>query len=148
MSTVFLLCRRLMSLLEVTAEKGGYRLAEGECSMRRRRCDLWFQTFAVLLVLVVSMLGMRPSSCASLELAANAELAIHVDDDTQGDIPIADSWGVDDCEISDEGGDDDDPRTELLLSLSLLSAFTPCEASLAPCYRSFVSEPSTPPPRA
>lgn len=137
MSYVFLLCHRLMRLLEVTAEESGYRQAWRNC--RHASC---FLAFAVLLVLAASALGMRPSSCPSPELAA------HFDDDTQDDVPIADSWSIDPAEDSDQGGDDDDPRPGRSFSLAPRSAFTRCAASLTSRYQSFIFEPSHPPPRA
>jgi hypothetical protein len=105
----------------------------------------------ILLVVILSILGMRASSWTSPEIAAHIDDSAHVDDNPQDDAPIADAWNLDDesDENDDDRADDDTmTRSELASSLPPLSTVTRCSAVRGSRYQSFVSEPSTPPPRA
>lgn len=115
--------------------------------------------FAVLLGLFACMLGTTMSSrvssgsAALSQFATPAESATHGHDGVPGDVPPADTGDGqgDDVEFDDDAGADGDTiAVQLTLAVSLTppSASRRSETWLASRYRSFVSEPSTPPPRA
>jgi len=122
--------------------------------------------FAVLLGLLACMLGTGMSSRVSSEftalsqLATPAEFAARAHDGVPGDVPPADPGDGqgDDVEFDDgasadgDGNGNDGCNVAVQLNLALLlappSASRRSETWLASRYRSFVSEPSTPPPRA
>ena len=132
------------------------RLQEVTAEPHRPGAGTGFWAFAILLALVAILLGMRTPSWAAPDPAAHvngsAQVAgnPHVDDQSQGDVPISSAWTDDDDDDDDDDGVDDSaiPRTELLGSLPSPSAVIRGTAALASRYQSFVSEPSTPPPRA
>jgi hypothetical protein len=137
----------LMSVSGGTTEGGGYR------QYRRWRSGAsGFLAFALLLALIPNMLGtaslLDTRTPSSMSSSASSELAACDRDNARDDAPIADVSEVGDGEDSDEGGDDVTLRTELPWVLPPLRALTHGEASLASHYQSFVSDPSTPPPRA
>jgi len=115
--------------------------------------QLWDKilVLAILLTLVASALGMRTSS--SSVLASDSGPAVHVElttrggDASQDDTPLASV-----CDV-DGDGDDDDNRVDTIvpqstLSRPVLGVSMRATAWLVTAYQSFISGPSTPPPRA
>lgn len=108
--------------------------------------------FATLLTLVASILGMRIFSSSMLARdigpAAHVELTTRGGDAAQDDTPLASF-----CDVDNDDDDDDDSRVDTIvprssLSRPLLGASMRATAWLVTGYQSFISGPSTPPPRA
>ena len=106
---------------------------------------------AILLTLAASTLGMRTSSSSVLASdsgpAVPVELTARGGDVPQDGMPLASI-----CDV-DSGGDDDDNRVDTIvpqssLSRPMLGASMRAAAWLVTAYQSFISGPSTPPPRA